>query len=127
MDYMNRIFKLYLGQFIIVFIDDILIYSKSEEEHTKHLRTVLPILRDKKLYAKPSKCEFWLSEVQFLGHDISARGVAVDPNKVDAVIDWERQKTVTEIWSFLGLAGYYRRFIEGFSTMEVDDSVETAP
>ncbi|XP_061357447.1 uncharacterized protein LOC133301768, partial [Gastrolobium bilobum] len=117
MDYMNRIFQPYLDQFVIVFIDDILIYSKTEEEHVGHLRTVLQVLKEKKLYAKPSKCEFWLKSVKFLGHVISAEGVAVDPNKIEAVLDWERPKTVTEVRSFLGLAGYYRRFIKGFSTM----------
>ena len=115
MDYMNRIFRPYLDQFVVVFIDDILIYSYSHEEHAVHLRIVLQILREKQLYAKLSKCEFWLEEVKFLGHVISKGGIKVDPAKVEAVIGWERPKTVTEIRSFLGLAGYYRRFIEGFS------------
>ena len=100
---------------MVVIIDDILIYSKTPEEHEKHLRIVLQTLKDKQLYAKFSKCEFWLSEVKFLGHVISEKGVAVDPSKVEAIINWERPKTVTEIRSFLGLAGYYRRFIKGFS------------
>jgi len=115
MDYMNRIFRPYLDKFVVVFIDDILIYSKSEKEHEEHLRIVLGILREKKLFAKLSKCEFWLSEVKFLGHVISQEGVAVDPSKVEAVLAWERPSTVSEIRSFLGLAGYYRRFIQGFS------------
>jgi len=114
MDYMNRIFHL-LDQFVIVFIDDILIYSKTFEEHEEHLRIVLQILKEKKLYAKLSKCEFWLEEVKFLGHVISNKGVLVDSTKVEAVLQWEPQNTVTEIRSFLDLAGYYRRFIEGFS------------
>jgi hypothetical protein len=115
MDYMNRIFRSYLDQFVVVFIDDILIYSKNEVEHEEHLRIVLQILKDRQLYAKFSKCEFWLKEVQFLGHVISKEGIAVDPSKVEAVTKWESPKNVGEIRSFLGLAGYYRRFIEGFS------------
>ena len=115
MDYMNRIFRPYLDKFVVVFIDDILIYSKSEEEHREHLQSVLRILRDHSLYAKLSKCEFWLKEVKFLGHVVSAEGVAVDPSKVEAVLQWESPKSVTEVRSFIGLAGYYRRFIQGFS------------
>jgi len=111
MDYMNRIFGPFLDKFVVVFIDDILIYSHSIEEHTEHLRTILNILREKQLYAKLSKCEFWMSEIQFLGHVISAQGISVDPSKVEAVLQWERPKTVTEVRSFVGLAGYYRRFI----------------
>ncbi|XP_058753209.1 uncharacterized protein LOC131626411 [Vicia villosa] len=117
MEYMNRIFCEYLDQFVVVFIDDILIYSKSEPEHSDHLRTVLQVLKERKLYAKLSKCEFWLKEVSFLGHVISGSGIAVDPSKVDAVLQWETPKSATEIKSFLGLAGYYRRFIEGFSKL----------
>ncbi|XP_028802073.1 uncharacterized protein LOC114757247 [Neltuma alba] len=115
MDYMNRIFRPYLDQFVVVFIDDILVYSKSLAEHEQHLRIVLSILKEKRLYAKLSKCEFWLNEVKFLGHVIAQDGVAVDPSKVEAVLNWEQPKTVTEIRSFLGLAGYYRRFIKDFS------------
>jgi hypothetical protein len=117
MEYMNRIFHAYLDLFVVVFIDDILIYSKSEEEHAEHLRVVLQVLKENKLYAKLSKCEFWLYEVSFLGHIISGNGIAVDPSKVDAVSHWETPKSVTEVRSFLGLAGYYRRFIEGFSKL----------
>ncbi|GAU10196.1 hypothetical protein TSUD_418680, partial [Trifolium subterraneum] len=115
MDYMNRIFQPYLDKFVVIFIDDILIYSRDPQEHAEHLRIVLNILREKQLYAKFSKCEFWLSEVKFLGHVISQGGVSVDPSKVEAVLNWERPRTVSEIRSFLGLAGYYRRFILGFS------------
>ncbi|XP_047175538.1 uncharacterized protein LOC124842957 [Vigna umbellata] len=115
MDYMNRIFRPYLDKFVVVFIDDILIYSKSFEEHEDHLRIVLSVLREKELYAKRSKCEFWMKEIQFLGHVVSAGGIAVDPAKVKAVLDWESPRSVTEVRSFVGLAGYYRRFIEGFS------------
>src|ERR1051325_7148683 len=117
MEYMNRIFHPYLDSFVVVFIDDILVYFKSEEEHAEHLCIVLEVLKNKKLYAKLSKCEFWLGEVSFLGHVISGDGIAVDPSKVDAVLRWETPKSVTEIRSFLGLAGYYRRFIEGFSKL----------
>ena len=115
MDYMNRVFRPFLDKFVVVFIDDILIYSKTEEEHAEHLRTVLQILKEKKLYAKLSKCEFWKDEVKFLGHVVSKKGIAVDPTKVEAVMDWKQPTTVTEIRSFLGLAGYYRKFIKGFS------------
>ena len=115
MDYMNRIFRPFLDKFIVVFIDDILIYSRTQEEHAEHLRLVLGVLREKQMYAKLSKCEFWMDEVQFLGHVISAQGIAVDPAKVEAVVKWESPKSATEIRSFVGLACYYRRFIEGFS------------
>jgi hypothetical protein len=115
MDYMNRIFQPYLDKFVVIFIDDILIYSKDPQEHVEHLRIVLEILREKKLYAKFSKCEFWLDEVKFLGHVISQGGVSVDKSKVEAVLNWERPRNVTEVRSFLGLAGYYRRFIKSFS------------
>jgi hypothetical protein len=115
MDLMNRVFQPYLDKFVVVFIDDILVYSNSFEEHEEHLRQTLQTLRDHQLYAKLSKCEFWLKRVTFLGHVISVEGVFVDPQKVEAVLKWERPTSVTEIRSFLGLAGYYRRFIEGFS------------
>ena len=100
-----------------MFIDDILIYSESRDEHAKHLRVVLGILREHKLYGKLSKCEFWLDKVQFLGHVISAQGIVVDPVKIETVVKWERPHTVTEVRSFLGLEGYYRHFVEGFSKM----------
>ena len=115
MDLMNRIFRPYLDQFVIVFIDDILIYSGSEEEHAEHLRIVLQILREHRLYAKLSKCQFWLDSVTFLGHIVSAEGVSVDPQKVEAILNWKPPTSVTEIRSFLCLAGYYRKFVEGFS------------
>ncbi|KAK7268153.1 hypothetical protein RIF29_20840 [Crotalaria pallida] len=99
MDYMNIIFRPYLDSFVIVFIDDILIYSRSPGEHEKHLRTVLQVLKDKEFYAKLFKCSFWLKEVHFLGHVISEHGVAVDPSKVEAVLKWERHNSVTEIRS----------------------------
>ncbi|BBG93431.1 transposable element gene, partial [Prunus dulcis] len=117
MDLMNRVFRRYLDRFVIVFIDDILVYSKSRKAHMKHLELVLKTLRRKKLFAKFSKCQFWLDSVNFLGHVISADGVYVDPQKVEAVVNWPQPTSVTEVRSFLGLAGYYRRFVEGFSTI----------
>ncbi|GJS00610.1 putative reverse transcriptase domain-containing protein [Tanacetum coccineum] len=115
MDLMNRVCKPYLDKFVIVFIDDILIYSKSEEEHEVHLKTILDLLKTEMLYAKFSKCEFWLKEVQFLGHVVNRNGIHVDPSKVESVKNWKTPESPTEIRSFLGLAGYYRRFIENFS------------
>ncbi|XP_042432602.1 uncharacterized protein LOC122019171 [Zingiber officinale] len=105
MDLMNRVFLELLDQFVIVFIDDILIYSRSEEEHGRHLRIVLEALQRERLYAKFSKCAFWLSSVGFLGHIISSSGISVDPQKIEAVTSWEQPKSVQEIRSFLGLAG----------------------
>jgi hypothetical protein len=100
----NKVFMEYLDQFVVVFIDDILVYSRNEEDHEGHLRLVLQKLRDNQLYAKLSKCEFWLKEVLFLGHVITRGGIAVDPGKVRDVLNWEPPMTVSEIWSFLGLA-----------------------
>ena len=117
MDLMNRIFHPYLDQFVIVFIDDILIYLGSKEDHEEHLRVVLHILRENQLYTKFSKCQFWLDSVAFLGHVISAKGVSVDPQKIEAVVNWKPPTNVIEIRSFLGLAGDYRKFVEGFSKL----------
>jgi hypothetical protein len=102
---------------MIVFIDDILVYSNSHLEHEQHLKVVLQTFRENRLYATLDKCEFWLQEVVFLGHVIFTEGIFVDPRKVEAVLKWERPTNVTEIWSFLGLTRYYRRFIEGFATI----------
>jgi hypothetical protein len=115
MNLINNVFMEYLDRFVVVFIDDILIYSKSESDHEEHLRLVLQKLRDNQLYAKYSKYEFWIDEVSFLGHIISNGGISVNPAKVKEIVVWSMPTTVTEIQSFLGLAGYYRRFIEGFS------------
>ena len=117
MDLMNRIFQPYLDQFVIVFIDDILIYSGSKEDHEEHLRVVLQILRENQLYAKFSKCQFWLDSVAFLGHVISVEGVYVDPKKIEAIVNWKPPTNGTEIRSFRGLAGYYRKFVEGLSKL----------
>ena len=103
---MNSIFHEYLDKFVIIYIDDILVYSKTEEEHAEHLRLVLTKLRDHRLYAKFSKCEFWLKELIFLSHVVSAAGVAVIPDKIQAILDWPTPKSVKDIRSFLGLAGY---------------------
>jgi hypothetical protein len=112
---MNKVFMEYLYKFVVVFIDDILIFSKTKEEHEKHLRMVLEKLRSNQLYAKFSKCEFWLTEVAFLGHVIFAGGISVDPSKVKDVLNWMPPTNASEIRSFLGLAGYYRRFTKDFS------------
>ena len=117
MDLMNRVFRPYVDQFVVVFIDDILVYSKDAQEHEQHLRIVLETLREKKLYAKLSKCDFWLKEVSFLGHIVSIEGIRVDPSKIEAVVNWKSPQNVTEVRSLLGLAGYYKRFVRGFSVI----------
>jgi len=104
-----------LDKFVVVFIDDILVYSRNEEEHAEHLRVVLTRLSEHQLYAKFSKCDFWLKKVPFLGHVLLEEGISVDPAKVQEVLDWKVPTSVHEVWSFLGLAGYYRRFILEFS------------
>ncbi|GJX68177.1 putative reverse transcriptase domain-containing protein [Tanacetum coccineum] len=115
LDLMNHVCKPYLDKFVIVFIDDILIYSRNKEEHANHLRIILELLKKEKLYAKLSKCDFWISIVQFLGHVIDSQGIHVDPAKIKAVKNWASPTTLTEIRQFLGLVGYYRRFIKDFS------------
>ncbi|GJV41953.1 putative reverse transcriptase domain-containing protein [Tanacetum coccineum] len=112
-DLMNRVCKPYLDKFMIVFIDDILIYSKSKQEHEERLKLILELLKKEELYAKFSKCEFWIPKVQFPGHMIDSQGIYVDPVKIESIKDWASPKTPMEIHQFLGLAGYYRRFIEG--------------
>jgi hypothetical protein len=120
MNMMNKVFMDELDKCVIVFIDDILVFSKIAGEHEEHLRIVLGKLRQHQLYAKFSKCEFWMEEVAFLSHVLSAKGVVVDPSKIEAVSKWQSPKSVTEIRSFLSSAGYYRRFIENFSKITVD-------
>jgi hypothetical protein len=114
---MNKVFMEYLDKFIMVFINDILVYSRSEEEHEGHLRFVLHKLQDQKLYGKFSKCEFWLKQVAFLGHVILKGDISVDPSKVQDVLSWKAPTSVSDIQSFLGLTGYYQRFIDGFSNI----------
>ncbi|KAI3815960.1 hypothetical protein L1987_15644 [Smallanthus sonchifolius] len=115
MDLMKHVCKPYLDQFVIVFIDNILIYSKNRDEHEEHLRLILELLKQEQLYAKLSKCEFWIREMQFLGHVVNETGIHVDPSKIESIKNWAAPKTPIEVRQFLGLAGYYRRFIEGFS------------
>ncbi|CAN6459010.1 unnamed protein product [Victoria cruziana] len=115
MNLVNTVFNKYLDQFVIVFIDDILMYSPDRETHSHHLHIVLEALRKHNMYGKFSKSKFWLEQVVFLGHVISAEGVAVDPSKIEAVVDWPKPTIVSEIRGFLGLAGYYRMFVQGFS------------
>jgi len=109
---MNSIFSQYLE---LVFIDDILVYSKTEEEHKEHLRIVLKNLRNHKLYAKFDKCDFYQKKIQYLGHVISLEGIAVDPEKIRAIMEWSIPKDVADIRSFMGITGYYRICIKGFS------------
>jgi hypothetical protein len=115
MNLMNSVFMDYLDKFVVVFIDDILIYSQSEEEHAGHLRMVLQRLRENQLYAKLSKCKFWIDEVMFLGHIINKEGLVVDLKKVADILNWKAPTDARGIKSFIGMARYYRRFIEGFS------------
>jgi hypothetical protein len=117
MEAMNRMLHEFLDDFVVVFLVDILIYSKTEEEHERHLRLVLSALRKNQFYGKLKKCAFWLSKVAFLGHVISQQGIAVDPKNVAAVVEWKRPSSVSEIRSFLGLAGYYRCFVPNFSSI----------
>ena len=116
---MNSVFMPELDKFVVVFIDDILVFSKNEEEHSEHLRIVLQRLREHKLYAKFSKCDFWLKEVQFLGRVISDKGISVDSSKIQDVLNWSSLTSVPEIRSFLGLAWYYRWFVPDFSKIAI--------
>ncbi|GJU60535.1 putative reverse transcriptase domain-containing protein [Tanacetum coccineum] len=115
MGLMNQVCKPYLEKFVIVFINDTMIYSKSKQEHKEHLKLILELLKKEELYAKFSKCKFWIPKVQFLGHVIDSKGIHVDPAKIESIKYWASPRTPTEILQFLGLSGYYRRFIEGFS------------
>jgi len=129
MDLMNRVFHAFLDKFVVVFIDDILVYSKTREEHVNHLHTILQTLADHQLYAKLKKCDFWMEKVHFLGHVISAEGVSVDPAKIAAVVDWPKPTNLTEVWSFLGMTGYYRRFVGDFfkNCCTIDTVAEKGP
>ena len=117
MDLMNQIFRIYLNLFMIVLIDDILVYSKSENDHMNHLKIFLQVLKENQLFAKFSKCDFWLRLVEFLGHIVSSEGMKVDPRKMDAFESWPRPLSPNDIRSFLCLARYYRRSVEGFSSI----------
>jgi hypothetical protein len=117
MNLMNKVFMKFLDKFVVVFIDDILVYSKTKEEDTEHLRLVLGTLREHQLYAKFSKCEFWLKEVGFLGHVLSAGGVSIDPSKITSIMERKAPTNLTKVRAFLGLARYYRKFVEGFSSI----------
>ncbi|GJU04392.1 putative reverse transcriptase domain-containing protein [Tanacetum coccineum] len=127
LDLMNRVSKPYLDKFIFIFIDDILIFSKSKEEHAKHLKLILELLKKEELYAKFSKCNFWPSKVQFLGYVIDSEGIHVDPAKIESIKDWASPKTPTENHQFLGLAGYYRRFIEEAAFQLLKQKLCSAP
>nr|GEZ93255.1 putative reverse transcriptase domain-containing protein [Tanacetum cinerariifolium] len=125
MDLVNRVCRPFLDKFVIVFIDDILIYSKNKEEHEEHLRIILELLQKEKLYAKFTKCKFWLDSVKFLGHVINGQGVYVDLTKVEAIKNWTAPKSPTKVRKFLGLAGYYRRRRGSLSTIK--DKLCSAP
>ena len=115
MDLMNRVFRPFLDWFVTVFIDDILVYSKDREDHDTRLRVVLDTLKKERLFAKLSKCEFWLREVPYLGHIVSKEGIRVDRRKIEGILEWKPSRSVTKVRRFLGLAGYYRMFVKGFS------------
>jgi hypothetical protein len=115
MSLMNGVFRDYLDTFVIIFLDDILVYSRTEEEHEQHLRMVLQVLRDHQLYAKLSKCSFYQERIHYLGHIISKDGIVVDHEKIESIREWSALRNVMEVRSFMGLVGYYRRFIAGFS------------
>ena len=118
MDLMNRVLWNYLDSFVIVFIDDIFVYSKSKDEHMVHLRVVLRVLKEHQLFVKYSKCEFWLRSVDFLDHMNSSEDIKVDPKKTEAVKNRPRHLTPTNIRSLLGLDEYYRRFFDGFASID---------
>ena len=112
---MNSIISSYLDKFVVIFIDDILIYLKNKQEHEEHIKIILQVLREQQLYAKFSKCDFFKDGIQYLGHVVSKDGISVDPDKIKAITKWIVPKNVTDIRSFMGIIGYYRKFIEGFS------------
>ena len=112
---MNNVFSRYLDKFVLAFLNDILIYSKNEEEHEEHLRLTFQLLREHQLYAKLCRCDFYRDRIQYLGHIISKEGIYVDPEKIEAIMNWPTPRNVTDVRSFMELTGYYRRFIEGFS------------
>jgi hypothetical protein len=116
---MNDVLRAHLRRFVLVFFDDILIYSKSWADHLRHLHAVLTILRQHHLFVKRSKCSFGVDSVGYLGHIISATDVAMDPAKVQAIFDWPRPRSARAVRGFLGLAGYYRKFVHNYGTIAV--------
>jgi hypothetical protein len=114
---MNHVLRTFIGKFVVVYFDDILIYSETLEDHVKHIQCVLAVLREQKLYANLEKCTFWTDKVVFLGFVISGKGVEVDDEKVKVVHEWMPPQNVSQVRSFLGLAGFYRRFVKDFSTI----------
>lgn len=114
---MNHIFKPFIGRFVVVYFDDILVFSKSEEQHLEHLHQIFSTLREQKLYANLKKCKFFSDNLVFLGYVVSKEGIKMDPSKVAAILDWPTPKSLHEIRSFHGLASFYRRFIRGFSSI----------
>ena len=114
---MNEVLKPFIGHFVVVYFDDILVYSRNEEDHKTHLRQVFQVLREQRLYAKMEKCEFFTLQLTFLGYVVSAKGIQVDPSKVEAIQTWPVPKSVTEVRSFHGLASFHRRFIKDFSSL----------
>ena len=115
MNLMQMLFSNQLDDFVIVFLDDILIFSKNKQDHLRHVQQVLDILKKNKLYAKMSKCEFMQSRVSFLGHEVSGQGISMEASKVKAINEWPRPSDISDIRAFLGLSGYYRKFVRGFS------------
>ena len=117
MHLMHSIFREYLDSFVIIFLDDILIYNRTLEEHRCHIKQALQILRDNQLYANPSKCAFFQISIAYLGHIVTREGIKPDPSKIEAILNWKTPQTLKELRSFLGLAGYYRRFIQDFASI----------
>lgn len=111
---MNNIFSKYLDKFVLVFLDDVLVYSQNKADNEEHLRLVLQVLREQQLYDKLSKCSFYQRKVQYLGYIISKEGITVDPKNITTIIEWPTPKNMTNVRSFIGMEGYYQRFIKGF-------------